>query len=319
MTLSDRICEEARILITRRLGLDFSKDRRADLERGLERALRASSMVRTPTPIVMASAGFSRDEVAMTCEALEAGALTAVDKPGGLDHPNYADTAQRLVEAITLMAEVKVVRRRRRQGQASTAREGPDQKDGRPCRVVAIGASTGGPPVVAEILRGLPHNLAVPLVVVQHIAPGFIDGLCEWLGASTGFTVKPAEIGETIRSGVVYFAPDGVQMEVTPRDRVRLAARSAPDAFCPSVSHLFQSVAGSYGRSAVGILLTGMGRDGADGLKRLRDAGALTIAQDEASSVVFGMPREAIRLDAAEYVLSPDRIAGTIRALVSSR
>lgn len=274
-------------------------------------------MERVPTPIVMVSASLSRDEVAMTFEALKAGALMVVEKPGGPDYPNHTETVRRLVEAVRLMAEVKVVRRWRRQGQVSAAREVREWGHAGPPRLVAVGASTGGPPVVAEILRGLPRDLEVPILVVQHIAPGFADGLSEWLGMATRLTVKLAETGEAIRPGTVYLAPDGFQMGVTSDGRIRLAKGSAGETFCPSASYLFQSVAECYGQSAIGILLTGMGRDGADGLKRLRDAGGMTIVQDEASSVVFGMPAEAIRLGAAEYVLSPDQIAGTIRSLAT--
>ncbi|MCZ7625846.1 MAG: chemotaxis response regulator protein-glutamate methylesterase [Candidatus Methylomirabilota bacterium] len=274
-------------------------------------------MERVPTPIVMVSASFSRDEMAMTFEALKAGALMVVDKPGGPDHPNHVESARRLVEAVKLMAEVKVVRRWRRAERLSAVRGMIEWATARPCRLIAIGASTGGPPVMAEILRGLPRDLMVAVLVVQHIVPGFIGGLCDWLGMETRLTVKPAETGEAIRSGTVYLAPDGLQMGVTPNGRIRLTKGSEGGSFCPSVSYLFQSVADSYGRSAVGILLTGMGRDGADGLKRLRDAGGMTIAQDEASSAVFGMPGEAIRLGAAEYVLSPEQIAATIRSLAT--
>lgn len=272
-------------------------------------------MGRVPMPIVMVSASLSRDEVAMTFEALKAGALMVVEKPGGPDHPNHAETATRLVEAVKLMAEVKVVRRWQRKEKEQVAC--PPAVSARPFRLVAIGASTGGPQVVAEILRGLPRDLEVPILVVQHIAPGFTRGLSEWLGMETRLTVKQAEAGEAIRSGIVYLAPEGSQMGVTQEGRIRLTKEPAEDHFCPSASYLFQSVAESYGRFAIGILLTGMGRDGAAGLKRLREAGGMTIAQDEESSVIFGMPGEAIRLGAAEYVLSPEQIVRMIRSSVT--
>ena len=270
-------------------------------------------MGRVPMPIVMVSASLSRDEVAMTFEALKAGALMVVEKPGGPDHPNHAETARRLVEAVKLMAEVKVVRRWRPKEQVAC----PPTVSTGPFRLVAIGASTGGPQAVAEILRGLPRDLEVPILIVQHIAPGFTRGLSEWLGMETRLTVKLAEAGEAIRSGAVYLAPEGSQMGIAREGRIRLTKEPAEDHFCPSASYLFQSVAESYGRFAIGILLTGMGRDGAAGLKQLREAGGMTIAQDEESSVIFGMPGEAIRLGAAEYVLSPEQIAGTIRALAT--
>lgn len=281
---------------------------------------------RVPTPIVMVSASLSRDETAMAFEALKAGALTILDKPSGLEHPGHEETARRLVETVKLMAEVKVVRRwPRRQGLGVGGRGlGQEEPIPRPLapssrkiRLVAIGASTGGPAVVAEILRGLPADLAAPILVVQHIAPGFTTGLAEWLGQGTRLAVKLAELGEPVQPGTVYLAPDSTQMGITKEGRIRLTKEPAEDNFCPSASYLFQSVAEAYGRSAVGVLLTGMGRDGAAGLRKLREAGGVTIAQDEETSVVFGMPGEAIRLGAAEYVLSPEQIVGLVRSLVT--
>ncbi|MBI3007496.1 MAG: chemotaxis-specific protein-glutamate methyltransferase CheB [candidate division NC10 bacterium] len=273
-------------------------------------------MQRVPTPILMVTASLSRDEAGVAFEAIKAGALTVVDKPGGPDHPDRVESARRLVETVKLMAEVKVVRRWPRR-ERPTPPAAPPARPDRKIRVIAIGASTGGPAVVAEILAGLPGDLAAPVLVVQHIAPGFVGGLVEWLRQATRLAVKVAEPGETVRPGTVYLAPDGSQMGITRDGRIRLTEEAAEDGFCPSASRLFQSVADAYGRSAIGILLTGMGRDGVAGLRRLRDAGGVTMAQDEETSVIFGMPGEAIRLGAAEYVLPPDQIAATLRSLVS--
>lgn len=283
---------------------------------GLEATRRI--MERAPTPIVIVSASISRQEVAMTFEALDAGALTLLDKPGGPDHPNGVESARRLVETVKLMAEVKVVRRWPKR-EHRTPPAPPPTRPERAVRVVAIGASTGGPQVLAEILKHLPPGLGAPILIVQHIAPGFAPGLAEWLGQAGRLAVKLAEPAESFRSGTVYIAPDGVQMGTTRDGRIRLAREPAEDGFCPSVSYLFQSIAEVYGRSALGILLTGMGRDGAAGLRRLRDAGGVTVAQDQDTSIVFGMPGEAIRLGAAEYVLSPRQIAALIGALATSR
>jgi len=273
-------------------------------------------MERTPTPIVIVSASISREEVAITFEALKAGALTVVDKPGGPDHPRHAESAQRLVETVKLMAEVKVVRRFPRRKRPVTPPSFPPPS-GRTIRLIAIGASTGGPQVLAEILAGLPANFGVPILIVQHIAPGFTEGLAQWLGQETRLGVKLAEPREAVQPGTVYLAPNGWQTGVTKDGGIRLTKEVLEDGFCPSASHLFQSVAEAYGRSAMGVLLTGMGRDGASGLRRLREAGAVTIAQDKATSVVFGMPGEAVRLGAAEYVLAPAQIAAAIRSLAT--
>jgi two-component system chemotaxis response regulator CheB len=305
-------------------------------------------MERVPTPIVICSASLRRDQVGMSFAAIEAGALTVVQKPEGLGHPDQAETARRLVETVKLMAEVKVVRRwarnrdaiaKRKMQNANCKLEIADEVRGEPhsrsaicnvkseigqspvsdprkIRVIAIGASTGGPQVIAEILRELPDSLGAPILLVQHIAMGFTAGLAEWLDQQTRLSVRVAQREEAMRPGIVYVGPDGMQMGVTPDGRIRLNKEQAEDGFCPSVSFLLQSVAEAYGRSAMGILLTGMGRDGALGLQRLRAAGGVTIAQDEESSVVFGMPGEAIRLGAAEHVLSPDQISEFIRSSV---
>lgn len=274
-------------------------------------------MERVPAPIVIVSASISREEVAMTFEALKAGALTVVDKPGGPDHPRHAESTRRLVETVKLMAEVKVVRRWPRRERPALPSP-PSLKPDRKIRLIAIGASTGGPQVLAEILRELPRQVGAPILVVQHIAPGFTAGLVEWLGQGTRLAVKLAEPGESARPGTAYVAPEGSQMGVTKEGRIRLTKESAEDGFCPSATYLFQSVAEAYGRSAIGILLTGMGRDGAAGLKQLREAGGVTIAQDKESSVIFGMPAEAIRQGAAEYVLSPTQVSEMIRSLVTA-
>jgi len=273
-------------------------------------------MERAPTPIVMVSASLSRDEAAVAFEALRAGALTVVEKPGGPDHPDQAEDARRLVEIVKLMAEVKVVRRFPRRKRPVTPPSFPPPS-GRTIRLVAIGASTGGPQVLAEILAGLPANFGAPILIVQHIAPGFTEGLAQWLGQGTRLGVKLPEPGEAVRPGTVYLAPNGWQMGIRRDGRIRLTKEAAENGFCPSASHLFQSVAEAYGRSAMGILLTGMGRDGAAGLRRLREAGGVTVAQDEETSVIFGMPGEAIRLGAAEYVLAPAQIAAAIRSMVT--
>jgi two-component system chemotaxis response regulator CheB len=262
-------------------------------------------MSRFPTPIVLTT-GLNRDEMTLSFEILKAGALTLVDKPGGLDDPATVD----LVRTVKLMAELQVVRR-------WAPRAQPAPRAGllpQTVRLVAIGASTGGPAALVAILGELRGALNVPVVAVQHIAPGFTAGLAEWLAGQTRLAVRLAREDETLRPGVVYLAPDGREMAIGADARVRLTAGAAPG-FAPTVNHLFASVAEVYGACALGILLTGMGRDGGEGLRLMRAAGAATVAQDEATSVVFGMPGEAIRLGAAEHVLPPLESGRMIRAL----
>jgi two-component system chemotaxis response regulator CheB len=269
-------------------------------------------MSRVPVPIVLATAGFSRDETALSFEAIKAGALTVLDKPRGPDSRAVGD----LTRTVKLMAEVKVVRRwahREPAGTPPLAR----RFAGRKIRAIGIGASTGGPAALAETLGGLGDVLAAPVLVVQHITPGFTAGLAEWLAKQTHLPVKLAENGEPTRDGVVYLAPDGLEMGMGGDGRIRLTAANQDDGIHPSADHLFSSLAQACGDSVLAILLTGMGRDGADGLGRLRAAGAVTVAQDEATSVVFGMPGEALRRGAAEHVLSPMEIARLIRSLTA--
>ena len=221
-----------------------------------------------------------------------------------------------LATTLRLMAEVKVIRRwPRRAGPAASPPPRPIR--GRGVQLVAIGASTGGPAAVVEILAELPATLRVPILVVQHIAKGFVSDLVQWWAGQTALGVKLAQEGDLMHPATVYVAPDDWQLGITPTRRIRLTRDAAQDGFRPSACHLFESVAAVYGASAMGVLLTGMGGDGAAGLKRLREAGGLTVAQDQETSVVFGMPGEAIRLGAAEYVLSPGEIAALIKSAAS--
>ena len=272
-------------------------------------------MERIPTPIVMVSSNMSHDQVDMTFEALKAGALTVLDKPYGLGHPDNGKTVSQLRETVRLMAGVKVIRRwprRERQAPPPTL----PARTGSNTQLIVIGASTGGPTVIVEILGSLPQNFPIPILVVQHIATGFTPGLVKWVAQSTTLHVKLAESGEIAQPGTVYLAPHGAQMGITKHRQIQLIKESMENPFCPSVSYLFESVAKAFGRSAIGILLTGMGQDGAEGLLQLSVAGGVTIAQDEETSVIFGMPGEAIRLGAAQYILSPRQIAALLRGLI---
>jgi len=267
-----------------------------------------------PTPIVMISASLEADATAITFEAIKAGALTMVEKPAGPGHPAEAEMVTRLLETVRLMAEVKVVRR-----WARTERKTPSVPPPRNVRLVVMGASTGGPAALGEIVQLLPPTLQVPILVVQHITPGFTVGLVQWLRRETPLPLKMAEPLEVVRPGTVYLAPEGAHMGITRAGRIHLTKGTPGEGYCPSVNHLFESVALSYGHAAMGVLLTGMGQDGAAGLLKLRQAGGVTIAQDEETSAVFGMPAEAIRLGAAELVLSTRDIAETIKKYVSFR
>ncbi|MGH8069629.1 MAG: chemotaxis-specific protein-glutamate methyltransferase CheB [Candidatus Entotheonellia bacterium] len=270
-----------------------------------------------PTPIVIVSSSVVADEVATTFRAIEAGALAAVPRPQGLGHSEHEATAQELVQTVKLMSEVKVVRRwpRPRSGSRVPAAQRADMpRASTAIQVVAIGASTGGPLVLQTLLSGLPKDFPVPVLIVQHMAAGFIPGFAEWLAQSTGFPVHVAAVDDYLLPGHAYVAPDGAHMRVGMGRRIVLSQDAPKNGVRPSVSYLFQSVAHVFGCYAAGLLLTGMGKDGAEELKLLRDKGAVTMVQDRDSAVVYGMPGEAIKLDAATYVLSPERmVAGLVR------
>ena len=174
--------------------------------------------------------------------------------------------------------------------------------------IVAIGVSSGGPQALQKVFAGISAKFPAPIVVVQHIAAGFLSGLVNWLGNSVRIPLHIAEEGEKMLPGHIYFAPDLHQMGVTRSGRIHLMPPVQNTGICPSVAHLFKSVLDAYGASSLGILLTGMGSDGSRELKDLLDSGALTIAQSKESSLIFGMPGVAIQLDAAKYILSAEEI-----------
>ncbi len=171
--------------------------------------------------------------------------------------------------------------------------------------------------VLQTIFANLPKDMAVPILVVQHMTPGFTQGFVEWLAYSTGFPIHVARDGESPLPGHAYVAPDDLQMGVGADHGIILVRGERENGMCPSVSFLFRSVEAVFGRAAVGVLLTGMGIDGVNELKRLRDAGGVTIAQDEESSVVHGMPGQAIKIGAAMHILPPDGIAKALRTITT--
>jgi len=278
-------------------------------------------MAESPRPIVVLTSTRSDIELGTSFNAIDAGALMVCGKPRGL--PGEDPAADRLIQQIKIMAEVKVVRRRwhltEKKTQSSLEKTVEANSIAtRPLtpRLIAIGTSTGGPPALQMILKEFTASLPVPVVIVQHISSGFVEGLAHWLDGTTPLRVKVAEICEVLEAGTVYLAPEDQHLMVTKHGRVRLRASPEVDGHRPSATVLFESVAESYGPNAVGILLTGMGRDGAQGLKTLREKGGHTIAQDEASSVIFGMPKEAIALGAAEKVLSLEQITSRLKWLL---
>ncbi|MBI2393392.1 MAG: chemotaxis-specific protein-glutamate methyltransferase CheB [Deltaproteobacteria bacterium] len=278
---------------------------------GLEATKRI--MATCPTPIVIVSSR-SQSEMRGALDALSAGAVDALDKPSSDDRA----WDSRLRAVVRLIAGLKVIRRPR-----ALQDLGPAPRDRREVEardVVAIGASTGGPAAIAEILHALPASLNATVLVVVHIGPQFAPLLAEWLGHQTSIPVRVARDGERLSTSParaeILLAP--AEAHLTVRDGA-LAHDFGPEQHrCrPSVDVLFHSVAEALGPRAIGCLLTGMGRDGAQGLSAIRAAGGATIVQDEATSVVFGMPRAAIELGAADDVLPLLAIAPHIACLAT--
>lgn len=269
-------------------------------------------METNPVPIVISSAVAGNEEMGETFHSLEAGAVAFVEKPVGPGSPGFDDMVGKLLETVKLMAEVKVVKRWAPGRHAKPSARSP-AADPLSCRevvkVVAIGASTGGPSVIQTILKALPAHYPIPILIVQHIAAGFLEGMADWLAKTTRLTVQLASHGQTALPGNVYLAPDGFHLGVMGNLRIVLSEDEPENGLRPAISFLFRSVADTYGKLAVGVLLSGMGRDGADAMKYLKEKEAMTIAQDAASSVVHGMPGEAIRLGAVSHILSPEQIS----------
>jgi two-component system, chemotaxis family, protein-glutamate methylesterase/glutaminase len=280
-------------------------------------------METNPTPIVIVSSAADATDTAKAFRAIESGAVAVLRKPSGVGHPDHEQTVSELIRAIKIMSEVRVVRRWPRYRSVETlpavsiTTEFPLQGIQTQIRIVAIGASTGGPPVLQTILAGLPRNFPVPVLIVQHMAAGFTQGFVEWLAQTSSLPIHIPTQGELVLPGHAYAAPDGLQMTVSADGRVQLKADEPENGLRPSVSCLFRSVAKAYGHAAAGVLLTGMGKDGAAELKLMKEHGAVTIAQDQDTSVVHGMPGEAIRLGGATYVLPPDKIRLALTSLTT--
>lgn len=266
----------------------------------------ARIMADTPTPILVLTA--NREE-AVGFRALSLGALDILEKPQATT--DLAEYGHLLRSRLRLLAGVKVIRHmrglRERRATAPLVAARPD--------LVVIGASLGGPRALATLLRGLPPAFGAPVAVVQHIADGFTEGLAGWLAAESHLDVRQARDGEPLVAGRVLLAPSGRHLVVA-GGTVRLSDGPPVDTFKPSVTPLFLSAARHHGARACGVILTGMGRDGAEGLRAIRAAGGPTFAQDEASSAVFGMARAAIDLGAVERVLPLEEIARALVELV---
>lgn len=263
-------------------------------------------MTQNPLPILVLSVSVRAEQERNIFQMLEAGALDILAKPRGGLESDFGIIAYDLIRKIRILSGVKVMRKRAMPGVNVPPRLS-EFAASRPS-IVGIGASTGGPQALEMVLGCLPADFPLPLMCVQHIAGGFMQGLVNWLAGSCRIRVRTAIEGAMPLAGTAYFPPDGHHLEIDEVGAFRCSGALPPGGHRPSVDIAFSSLARRYGATVAGVLLTGMGQDGAQGLLDIARAGGLTIAQDEASSVVFGMPRRAIELGAARHVLPLDQI-----------
>ncbi len=280
-------------------------------------------MAEQPTPIVIVSASVESNDFRISMNALRAGALAVVEKPTSVTNAEYAVIADRLCRQLVIMSDVSVIRQRGRRissfapAAADGVRIAPAPSPVGSYLVLGIVASTGGPNAVTTILQALGSDYPLPILLVQHITPSFLDGFVSWLRDVCPFKVKIAQHDEIVVPGSVYVPPADRHLELSGRF-LRIGDGPPESGQKPSGTVLLRSMARSLGNRALGVLLTGMGEDGAEGLKAIHDGGGHTIAEDKTTAVVYGMPAVAMRLGAVREQMPLHRIAGRLLEISQS-
>lgn len=274
-------------------------------------------MAERPTPIVVVS-GMDMEAMTLTMQALRAGALAVVEKPAASTHEDYSALAGKLCTQLVIMSEVRVVRQRPLPRPPTVPHLVAGRKSEQ-YRLLGIAASTGGPGALMQLLSGLGADFPLPIVIVQHMTPSFLPGFAEWLGRVTPFSVSIMTGPTSLKPGKVFLAPPMNSHMVI--DGLTGLCEDSPaiGGHRPSANALFSSMARSLGSGAVGVLLTGMGDDGAVGIRELRRAGSYTIAEDESTAVVFGMPAAAVRLGGIDESLPLGDIAPRVLRLANRK
>jgi two-component system, chemotaxis family, protein-glutamate methylesterase/glutaminase len=271
-------------------------------------------MTSSPVPIIMVTAYPDLTEAEAGARALTSGALTVVQKPPGILAPLHDQAARELIETVKAMADVKVVRH------LSKPRIGTPPQTFAETQLqpvlLAIATSIGGPAALGLLLPALAQDFPIPILIVQHIANGFVGGLVTWLATSLSRPVKLAEHEEPLVAGTIYFAPDDYHLGATRDLRALLSAAPPIGGFRPSANFLFNTTARAAGSRALGVILTGMGDDGLEGLRTLKHYKGYVMAQDEETSVVFGMPGAAINAGVVDAVLPLGAIAFKLNQIV---
>jgi two-component system chemotaxis response regulator CheB len=273
-------------------------------------------MALRPTPIVVVS-GIGSEEVSLTMQALKAGALAVVEKPVAAVHQDYEAMASRLCTQLAIMSDVKVVRQRAIPAVVSTGRAAEPPPATTSYRVLGVTTSTGGPSALMQLLSGLGGSFPLPVAVVQHMIPAFMEGFAEWLNSVSPLPVEVVNGTVRMVEGRVYLAASNRHLKV---EGAYVSADDGPPvgSHRPAGDVLFSSIARSLGPAGIGVLLTGMGEDGAMGLRELRAAGGFTVAENESSAVVYSMPAAAVRLRAVCESLPLSEIAGRLCEIVKS-
>ncbi len=266
-------------------------------------------MAYCPTPILILSSTVNKGGVYTTFNALAIGAVDVMEKPTMTPNASWSEIGSSLIRKVKLVSQARVLTHLKgKQRKIAPVPNSSAVRNLNNCELVCIGASTGGPSILMRILKAIPPDYNAAVMVVQHMAAGFTENFVAWLGSACKIKIKLAEDGEKVEKGKVLVAPDGYHTIVSKRKTIRLITGDAVNNVKPAIDVLFNTIAEEYGGRALGILLTGMGADGADGLKRIRDSGSATIAQSEESCTVFGMPKVAIERGAAAEVLSVEDI-----------
>ena len=307
--------EEALILLDAASPDVISLDIRLPGMNGLDFTLKV--MNRRPTPIVVVAANVDDDELGIAMNALRAGALSVVEKPVGVSNAAFQAMSDRLTTQLAIMSQLKVVRQGLGRGLSFGTDIAPPPappRSGQGYTMLGIVSSTGGPQALVQLLGSLPPTFPLPILLVQHITASFLDGFVSWLAGVTPFAVTIAKNGDVPKAGTVYVPPADRHLGI---ERGRLVVRDDPPLASqrPSGTVLLSDMARDLGKRGIGIILTGMGADGADGLAEMRKAGAYTIAEDESTCVVFGMPASAAKLGAVIEMLPLPAIAGRLRDL----
>ncbi|WP_457089940.1 chemotaxis-specific protein-glutamate methyltransferase CheB [Microvirga sp. P5_D2] len=284
---------------------------------GLEATRRI--MTERPTPIVVIADSIEDSSLKISMNALRAGALSVVEKPVGVSSAGYAAIAETICTQLYIMSQVPVVRQRSfawRPAAPTPVFNRESETDLSRPNIMGIAASTGGPPALAKILGSLPADFPLPILLVQHMGAPFMEGFASWLNGLMPLDVRLAQDQEIPVGGRVYVAPGDRHLLLSPAGTLRVSGEPPVGNQRPSATSLFQSMAKTVGRRGLGVILTGMGEDGARGLVELRQAGGYTMAEDESTAVVYGMPAAAQRMGGVRISLPLDLIAPRILRLV---